>query len=127
MEARPMLADQVLELTINAEAQKNMIQVMVPKLMEMAEAYRAEDLTWASDRQAFVSREFEAWKVTRQGERRQRAEAFLLELKDHQTLKVVDISGEKIEQRWNEIISVQKIARKPPAIRIPEASGSQIG
>lgn len=126
MQTRPILADQVLERTINAAAQEKMARLMVPKLLAITEEYRTEDLAWAAERQATVSSIFNAWKVTRERERKQRSEAFLQELRNHQTIKAVDIAGEKIEQRWDEIISVQ-VSRKPPAIRIPEASGSRMG
>jgi hypothetical protein len=128
MKARPAMEERVIQLTTSAAAQERMMRLMVPKLLEMADTYRTEDLEYAVQCQMTAKAEAEAWRVAREGERKRRGEAFLKGLENDSTIKAVDLAGKEIERRWNEVISVQRVPRKSPAIRmIPGASGSHMG
>jgi hypothetical protein len=128
MKARPTVEERALQLTTSAAAQERMMRVMVPKLLEIANTYRTEDLEYAVQCQMTAKAEVEAWRSAREGERKRRGEAFLKSLENDSTLKAVDLAGKEIERRWNEVTSVQRVPRKSPAIRmVPGTSGSHMG
>jgi hypothetical protein len=128
MKAKPSVEERALQLTTSAAAQERMMRVMVPKLLEIANTYRTEDLEYAVQCQVTAKAEVEAWRSAREGERKRRGEAFLISLENGSTIKAVDLAGKEIERRWNEVTSVRRVPRKSPATRmVPGASGSHMG
>lgn len=115
----PTMEERVFQLTTSPAARERMMRMMVPKLLEIAGTYRSEDFEYAIHCQVTARAEVEAWRVAREQERKLRGEAFLKGLENDSVIKAVELTGKEIDRRWNEVVSVQEIPCRSPAVRIP--------
>jgi hypothetical protein len=91
----------------------------------MVERYRTEDLEYMAQRKATVETDMNARSATKTKEMRQRSMEFLGGVKGNDGLITFDAVGQKIDQRWNEVIAIHAVPRRPSMARnIPEAGTS---
>jgi len=124
---KPTIVDRVLQLSITAAAEERMMRLMVPKLLAMANTYRDEDMQYAIQCQEIAKNDFAAWKTARNEERKRRRASSLQNLENDSTINTIRVTGREIDRRWNEVISMRRVSRRPPAIRMPGLNTSNMG
>lgn len=91
----------------------------------MVERYRTEDLEYMAQKRAKVETDMNARSAAKTKEMRQRSLEFLEGVKGDNGLITLDTVGQEIDRRWNEVIAIHGVPRRPSTTRlIPKAGNS---
>ena len=119
------LPSRIHEVTTSPAAKQRVIKELTPILLGMVERYRTEDLEYMAQRKATVETDMNARSATKTKEMRQRSMEFLGGVKGNNGLITFDAVGQEIDRRWNEVIAIHAVPRRPSMARnIPEAGTS---